>query len=186
MKKFPLLFLSLIAIALCSFAMFETQEMGGVSKLKYEQYLSLFKKIELPYQVALDTAIILKPHRIDGSFSHFHDGLSTGGFSRMGPSNYYAEALVVSNEKINVVLYSVVRPRSRNDYSYYLQSIDAKGNVIMNLFLVSLNDRTKNTCQINKDLSIVVFNEKRQQRQVIQIYPDGKMEEINSKTAMAD
>ena len=186
MKKSPLLFLSLIALALCSFAIFETRETKGVTKLKYQQYLSLFDKVELPYQVALDTGIISKATRIDVGFSHFHEELRTGGFSRIGPSNYYAEALVVSNEKINVVLYSVVRPRSRKEYSYYLQSIDAKGNIIMNTFLVSLNNKTKNTCQINKDLSITVFNEQKQQRQVIQIYPDGKIEEISSKTAMAD
>lgn len=185
MKKSPLLFLSLVALALCSFAMFESRETTGVTKLKYQQYLSLFDKVELPYQVALETGMFKMANTIGATFSHFHEGLGRT-FSRVGPSEYYAEAHIFSNEKINVVLYSVIELRQGNRCSYYIHSIDNKGEIIDSQFLMDFYAGAKHSCQINKDLSIVISFGSEQESKTFQIHPAGRLEKINNKTAMAD
>jgi hypothetical protein len=49
MKKSPLLFLSLVALALCSFALFESRQAAPppVEESVYKGYLSLFKEVLL-------------------------------------------------------------------------------------------------------------------------------------------
>ncbi len=130
MKSLPLAFALLFALSLCSFAIFHTQEAAPIEESMRTQYLAAFRKVEFPYTISAENREYKKKARFARDYKHFISGLSRGNFSRMGPSYYYPDAILTSNDKFDAVLYVEEAPYGGDIGTFTLQTIDKKGDII--------------------------------------------------------
>jgi hypothetical protein len=114
MKKSTLGFAAIVALSLCSFAMFHTADAPPVDKALYAKYLENFKKVELPYTIEKNHSlapiepsanVALKSKSLGYEYADFIPELAHGSYSRMGPDHFDADALVAQTEEFNAVVY---------------------------------------------------------------------------------
>lgn len=134
MKKQSLIFLALVVLGLSSFVWFERGGDAPIEESLRKQYISLFEKVELPYKLAPNDNWMTATH-LTRDYRHFISGLGRGQFSRMGPSDYYPEAMVASTDKFDAVIYSEATPYDEKP-TYYLQIVDKKGDVLDTRYLI--------------------------------------------------
>lgn len=186
MKKLPFAFLAFFALSLCSFAIYENyQENPPIEESARKQYLSLFRTQTLPYKIDENSKAWQSAPRLTRDQRHFIPDLARGGFSRMGPSTYRPDAMIVSNEVFDAVIYTEKEPYGDNSPNFVLQTINKKGDIISSETIYSgYNEKSGETsATINADLSINMktmhydYNEKRNTlvNQTWKIEEDGKI-----------
>jgi hypothetical protein len=157
MKKLPFAFLAFFALSLCSFAIYENyQENPPIEESARKQYLSLFRTEKLPYRIDEKSNAWEAAPRLTRDQRHFIPDLARGGFSRMGPSTYRPDAIIVSNDVFDAVIYTVREPRGSSMPDFVLQTINKKGDIISEetIYIGYYEESGETFATINADLSI--------------------------------
>jgi hypothetical protein len=182
MKKQPIIFLALVALALCSFAIFKGQEAAAppIEKAVYKQYLSLFTKVELPYKMSIANETWKEKEELDMNYAPFIPDLEYAQFSRSEPSDYYPEVMVAADKKFNIVVYAEVVAWHDDRPHFHIQTINKKGKVISSFYLVKFAKESDSYCEIAKDLSISTYDAETKKTQKLKIDKEGKISEVKA------
>lgn len=177
MKKSPLLFLSLVGLALCSFVLFESQQAAAppVKEAVYKQYLSLFTKVELPYKISLANQHWKKKEALGMSYAPFIPHIKEGLFERAELSTYYPEVMLMAGQSFNVVIYVETSSWDGEIPHFHIQTLDKKGKVIAKFHLVKFAKDSNSYCEISKNLSILTYDSKTKKTQTLQVDKSGKI-----------
>ncbi len=172
MKTLKFALLASVAVAFCSFALFQnTKKDLGVSPQVYKKFLSKFEKVELPHVIGEDvpkTYEKLKKRennyetsdakkRLDREFGEIIPDISRGYYSRMGPDEYEAEVLLARTDKFDIIVYSRF-PSFRSGKTYYVATFSKEGTEIARQVIASTNYNYSRIqkATIDKELNIKV------------------------------
>jgi len=178
MRLLKLSLVTVLAIGLCSFAIFQED---GRSKL-YKTFLKEFDNKVAPAKFTLKTTKRVLNHNkiqtqqkaeselspkdhteplpkrniLGNDFEKFIPGISRGMMSRLGPSTYEAEVLVANEKKFDAVIYSSSRSFDFGSKSYTLATFDKEGNRIEAKSLGHIYGGRELDVNINKQLEMTV------------------------------
>jgi hypothetical protein len=155
--------LSLVGTILATaFGGYHQQSNEAENARKFKEFVKLFPQKEMPYSIgAADMnawieqrnkkAAIKEVEGIDSDFNTFIPEMAEGEFSRIGPDTFRPRALLASNDKSIIVVYSRSRGYYRNSGSYYLASYTPNGKRVENILIARSNGYEGFTgCNINK------------------------------------
>ena len=181
MKKSPLLFLSLVALALCSFAMFESQQAAPpVEEAVFKQYLGLFDEHNLPYKLTLSNQKWKAKKELSADYAHFIPEIMSGQFSRSGPNAFYPEVVLASNKDFKIVIYAKTLSRDMMNAYFNIQTIDKKGEVISDYYLGKLSGNNNSYCKVKSSLDIVCYDGKTKETRKLKIDKTGEISETKA------
>lgn len=160
-------------VSLSSFmALNHNPEELPVDKALYAKFLGNFEKKELPYSIQFERpkteADVEKMYgwnndrekgygnELGFEFAQFIPSLERGYMSRMGPDEFYADALLASNDKFSAVIYKR-KPNYQNHITTYtLATFDAQGKMISQRTIASCYADYFEEPTITKDLAIKI------------------------------
>jgi hypothetical protein len=130
----------------------------------FRDFLGQFPKVKLPYSIKLDEERMkveqvgrkdTKPLSFD--YGEYVPGLTRGMVSRLGPDDYYPEALLAQNDRYTAVVYYAVSG-FRGAIRYYLATYDSKGNEISRYQLMIYHSGSgyDREAKIDKDLNVFI------------------------------
>ena len=181
MKKSPLLFLSFVALALCSFAIFESQQAAPpVEEAVFKQYLASFDEVQLPYKLSMSNQKWKAKKALSNDYAHFIPEIMSGQFSRSGPTAFYPEVVLASNKDFKTVIYAETMPWDMEDASFNIQTINKKGDVISSFYLTSLRGDANSYCEIKSNLDIVSYDGETKQTRKLKINKAGKISQTKA------
>ena len=142
-----------------------TSEKNG--KISFAEFLSYFKKTDLPYQMELNdfkkyknfkentTQVLATKTKSDLPFNKFIPELSWGRFSRMGPPKVQPLAYFYPNKNSVGVIYITTQRYSNNiNESYKMVVFDLEGNTIFPKNNVANNRKRKRNLQIQSGFEL--------------------------------
>ncbi len=178
MKLLKISFLLTVLISLCSFAYLSVEE--GREQL-YNEFLNEFDKVKIPSSFSLKSDYYnssdinlqkqkntvsktsdlkkkkQKPRKVlRHDYAAFIPDIKNGLMSRMGPSTYEAEKLLVSNKVFSAIIYSESRSYRYASKSFYLATFDNQGNQIDTKFIGYSEPSVNMVLAVSKDLNIKV------------------------------
>jgi hypothetical protein len=139
--------LALLAVASTAFVQKtpqKTSPLEAAEKEAFLQYLSQFKKVELPYSIGLDNfkgyenylgkpikKTVAKPNVVRIKATPFLPESNAGKFSRMGPPTLEAIARFYPNDQMVAVVYSSKPPFGGEEHlNYRMVVYDLNGNIL--------------------------------------------------------
>ena len=184
--------LVLLSISLNSFKS-HLFEPNNKSEL-FSMFLKEFKKTDLPATLMLDseyrTLLVhsplpkkqIKKHSgqvLGLEYIKFIPEIKDRMMSRMGPSTYKAKWLMVLENKVNLVIYSIKHAYRPTEYC--MATFDYKGNLMHKVYLDIYPEKEYSLLQVAKDFSVYELdkNTEKPKRKLYNIGNRGQIDKIH-------